>query len=314
MEAFDISYFTPRHDMPNKDIPISSELAQDEHDISQLPFNNVTWISSHNAAANDFSANDNALLQMATNQKYSVYTQLKDLGVRGLMIDLEYKQDTLQLVHGLLSFGTFKDLINYELIPFLEEYEDAIITIDIETLGDRAAIMRELRLILGNTPALTSRIFRITDERWDNHKEWPTIQEMRDADQRVVILSDSTIVSSDDLGVHFRWNLVMENHWLGGLDTCSNRIEGFEHLDIPWHYRTIFPRPWSRLFTMNHFCCGSGIESLPRAQPDNIGGGDNGWGTLYPRTKLCQEANGYDRKPNYLAIDWVDLGVLFLIL
>jgi len=196
--------------MPAKEIPISSELVQDEHDISQLPFNNVTWVSSHNAPANDFAANNNVLLQMATNQKYSVYTQLKDLGVRGLMIDLEYKQDTLQLVHGLLSFGTFKDLINYELIPFLEEDEEAIITIDIETLGNRAAIMRELRLILSNTPALTSRIFRLQDERWDNHKEWPTIQDMRDANQRVLILSDSTIVSSVDLGVNFRWNIVME--------------------------------------------------------------------------------------------------------
>lgn len=210
MESFDISYFTPRHDTPVKEIPISSELAQDEHDISQLPFNNVTWVSSHNAVANDFAAGDNVLLQMATNQKYSVYTQLKTLGVRGLMIDLEYKQDTLQLVHGLLSFGTFEDLINYEIVPFLEENRDAIITIDIETLGNRAAIMRELRLILGNTPALSGRIFRITDERWDNHKEWPTIQEMRDADQRVLILSDSTIVSSNDLGINFRWNLVME--------------------------------------------------------------------------------------------------------
>ena len=78
-------------------------------------------------------------------------------------------------------------------------------------------------------------------------------------------------------------------------------------MDIPWHTRTIWGRTWTRLFTLNHFCCGTGIESLPRVNPNNYGGGDNGWGVLYPRILMCMEANGFNAKPNYLVIDWVEV-------
>ena len=91
-----------------------------------------------------------------------------------------------------------EDILKYEIIPFLEEDTNAIITIDLQTLGDRALLMQELRIILANTPRFTSRILRINDDRWANYKEWPTIQAMRDSDQRVIILSDSTIVKSHD--------------------------------------------------------------------------------------------------------------------
>ncbi|KAL7540701.1 hypothetical protein ACHAXR_010513, partial [Thalassiosira sp. AJA248-18] len=151
------------------------------------------------------------------------------------------------------------DVINYEITPFLNENKDAIITIDLETLGDREFIMRDLRVILAQATGFTSRIFRLTDERWTHHTQWPTIQEMRDADQRVLILSDSTIVQSKDLGIMLRGDIVS-------------------------------------------------IESLQRVKPENIGGGDNGWGVLYPRAVLCTYANGNSIKPNYLAVDWAHIG------
>ena len=221
----DVQFFTPRYDTPRNDSSISSEIIQDERHISHLPFHSVTWVSSHNAHANTFAAGDNALMRLATNQKYSIYEQLKKVGVRGLMMDIEYNQNGgINLVHGLIEFGSLEDILNYEIIPFLEEDTNAIITIDFETLGDRALLMQELRIILANTPRFTSRIFRINDNRWANHNEWPTIQEMRDADQRVIILSDSTIVQSDELGIMLRNSITMENHWLKGLDKCSPRF------------------------------------------------------------------------------------------
>lgn len=65
-----------------------------------------------------------------------------------------------------------------------------------------------------------------------------------------------------------------ENHWQGGLDECTNR---FGETQTPWAPKTISGyHKWSRLFTMNHFCCATGIESLERVRTDLIGGGDNG--------------------------------------
>lgn len=217
-------HFPARYDSPSS-IPIPIEIGIEEHAISNLHFNEVTFISAHNAGSNNFVAGDNIELKLATNQEYSIYKQLKYVGVvRGLMLDIEYKNEGLMLVHGLVEFSDFESIINHEIIPFLEEDPDAIITIDLETLGDRGMIMKRLRTILANSPGLTSRIFNINDERWDHHQEWPTIQEMRDANQRVIMLSDSSIVKSDQLGIMLRNSIVMENHWLGGFDECRPRL------------------------------------------------------------------------------------------
>ena len=222
MSLSDIDEHFPaaRYDSPSS-IPIPIEIGIDERSISSLHFHEVTWISSHNAGSNNFVADDNIELKLATNQEYSIYKQLKYVGVRGLMLDIEYKNEGLMLVHGLVEFSDFESIINHEIIPFLEEDPDAIITIDLETLGDRGMIMKKLRTILANSSGLTSRIFNINDERC---QEWPTIQEMRDADQRVLMLSDSSIVKSDQLGIMLRNSIVMENHWLGGFDECRPRL------------------------------------------------------------------------------------------
>ena len=129
------------------------------------------------------------------------------------MLDIQHVDGGIMLAHGLVEYSWLDDIINYEIIPFLEEDKDAIITLDVETLGDREMLMRELRVLLQQTPGFTSRIFRIADDNWKNHTdEWPTVQEMRDADQRVVIFSDDMIVQSEELGIMLRSEVVTENH------------------------------------------------------------------------------------------------------
>jgi hypothetical protein len=99
---------------------------------------------------------------------------------------------------------------------------------------------------------------------------------------------------------------MQENHWEGGLDTCTNR---YGTTEAPWTTTKITGyRQWSRLFTMNHFCCATGVESSERTKTDLPGGGDNGWGILYPRVLMCVAANGQGFKPNFIAIDWAHLG------
>ncbi|KAL9188833.1 hypothetical protein ACHAXT_007211 [Thalassiosira profunda] len=308
-----VGLFPSLHDNADNNITLSAHEARDELSIGHLHFNNVTWLASHNAHANRFSAGDNAVSRLATNQEYSIYRQLKEVGVRGLMLDLEYDigSNEIRLVHGFIAFSTLRDTIRYEIDPFLDEDPDAILTLDLETMGnndDRALVMKELRRLLRELPSFTSKIFRLTDDRWANHTEWPTIQEMRDADQRVIVFSDSTIVQSNDLGIMLRGDISLQNHWLKGLDGCSPRNGWYEGLDIPWGSRTVRGKPWTRLFLLSHFCCAMGTESLRRVQTDRIGGGDNGWGVLYPRIVHCMEESGHNLKPNYIAVDWAHIG------
>jgi len=297
-------YFTDR---PNN-ASISEEIIQDETSVANMTFNDVTWVASHNAHANNFAAGGDIVKQMAANQEFSIYKQLKEVGVRGLLLDIKYSNNRIMLVHGLVEYGRLDEIINEEIIPFLEEDSDAIITIDLEILGNRELIMKELRVILYQTTGFSRRMFRLADDRWKNHIEWPTIQELRDTDQRVIVLSDSTIVQSEELGIMLRDRIVLENHWLKGLDKCSPRNENVEDYDTPWKPRHIGGKTWSRLFTLNHFCCVTGIQSFERVKPENIGGGDNGWGILYPRIEMCMVENGHSLKPNFIAVDWSHIG------
>ncbi|KAL7544455.1 hypothetical protein ACHAWF_007832 [Thalassiosira exigua] len=320
----EVAFFPLLHDSPtNASVP--AEIMQDERNIANLPFNNVTWVASHNAHANNFAAGASTLTddlaptyflcssnrrsQMATNQEFSIYKQLKEVGVRGLMLDIRRDVNGgVKLVHSLVEYSWLIDVIRHEIEAFLDEDPDAIVTIDLETLGDRVMLMKELRAVLQQTPGFTRRIFRMTDDRWGNHTEWPTVREMREADQRVVVLGDSEIIQSEELGIMLRSTVVMENHWGKGLNKCSPRNEYMEGLDVPWTTRNVWGKPWPRLFTLNHFCCATGVESLRSVQPKNIGGGSNGWGILYPRVMMCMDANGYGLKPNYIAVDWAHIG------
>jgi hypothetical protein len=110
----------------------------------------------------------------------------------------------------------------YVFCVFPAPLSGAVITIHLETRGDRDLIMKELRVILQQAPGFTNRIFRLADDRWKNHTEWPTIQETRDTDQRVLILSDSKMVLSEELGIVLREDIVMDNHWKG-LGKCIPR-------------------------------------------------------------------------------------------
>ncbi len=55
-----LDFFPSLHDLPTN-TAISPEIRNDEKDISFLRFNQVTWVASHNAHANNFAAGDNVV-------------------------------------------------------------------------------------------------------------------------------------------------------------------------------------------------------------------------------------------------------------
>ena len=149
--------------------PLSTELRKDggsiDNSIDNMTFSDVTWVSSHNSHANKFASAENVLRQIASNQEYSVYEQLSR-GVRALMLDIEYRNGALYCVHSFVEFSLLRDLVLNEIVPFLDEDEQSIITIDFETTGDVELIRSELRILLEQVPELARRIFRVNDRLW----------------------------------------------------------------------------------------------------------------------------------------------------
>jgi hypothetical protein len=203
--------------------PIPSSI--ETWDLSYLHFHEITFVTAHNAHANTFAAGDNVVKQLATNQKYSIYQLLKHVGVRGLMLDIEFDafDSTIRLVHGSVDFNSFEAVLAREVVPFLDEDPDAIITIDLETKGDRSKLRDELKSLFHNNPSFAERVFRINHPMWKGYKEWPTALEMRQANQRVIILVDSYVLESDDLGIIWRNDVVIvscyESQLLGRIQT-----------------------------------------------------------------------------------------------
>lgn len=285
---------------------LSTALVNDDDD---LPFHQKTIIMSHNSAANKDAANGDFFKLFGVDQEESIYDQLSK-SVRGLSLDI--KIDTadwtkLRLVHGPLDFGDFDTEMQTHLVRFLEENEDAIVAICFEVIDGpsvhgedwqaiRSAIFTNLKNAFSNLRvngvSLADMTFKY--DLWDGHDEWPTYNEMRKSGQRLFVLHDRSDFRSTEYGFIYRNDVMKENFW-EGLDDCIERYE--------WNSDKVsFPNSklsWSRLFFMNHF------DSVASTVGDGLlGGGTNGWGSLYPRIKMCMESNGIT-KPTIISLDWV---------
>ena len=281
--------------------------------LSNLPFHQTTVLASHNAHANRAAANS-FFETLGINQENSIYHQLNVDGVRALLLDIQLDGDELRLVHGPLDYGSFAEEIEKNLVPFLEGDEDAVVSLYLQTVGDensedeevvRAEILVKLkdtfeRLVVNGVP-LKELTFKHNDERWSNHNEWPTMNELRAANQRLFVFSDRSEFYSSQYGFMHNRQVLRENDWRGILSCDSRFMWQSNKVSLPNNTK------WSRLFFMNHFCCESGAESYGTTIPSGsplLGGGDNGWGVLYRRIEMCMRSNGGER-PNFIALDWV---------
>eukprot|EP00956_Cyclotella_meneghiniana_P017184 scaffold27748_cov70-Cyclotella_meneghiniana.AAC.3 len=281
--------------------------------LAKLRLHETTVIASHNAHANRAAA-DSFFETLGINQEHSIYHQLSVDGVRALLLDIKLDDNELRMVHGPLDYGGFHTEMEKNLVPFLEENDDAIVMLYLQTIGDvntgddvavRAAILSKLQeafdvLIVKNVP-LRQLTFKYDDELWSNHDEWPTVEELRSANQRLIIVTDRSEFISTDYGFMHNRQVLRENDWRG-ITSCLSRYNWQSNtVSLPTNTR------WTRLFFMNHWCCDSGAESYGStitSETPLLGGGDNGWGVLLPRIIDCMTSNG-GAKPNFIALDWV---------
>lgn len=267
----------------NADIPY----AADPH----RPFNEYTWISTHNAFATT----------LLPNQTLSIREQL-DSGVRSLMLDLHPSNGAVRLCHGscIGTEPTFSSLLNETIIPFLNRTPDAIVTLHLEDYLDRT----QLGNAFFDAPGAISASFDADGWKTD---EWPTYQQIVDSGQRLLIFSQRLESSGNidtgrgTLHVMYDKDYIVENGWSIG-DTifkhdysCRSRWDG-----VPLDTATAWRKTWSRLFVMNHF------HGTPFG---NHAPADNHYDVL--RDRIDNECLPAARRiPNFVAVDFFQNGQL----
>ena len=182
-------------------ILFSSPTIRSQQVDGNLRLHEATFLTSHNAHAN-LAVAEGVIEPLGTNQEDTILEQLAINGVRGLMLDImlnEEETEPLRLVHGnsfiMLDYGDMKTSLEENLIPFLEENKDTIISIFLETVNDndyitRDKILVELKNIFTNLSVdgvpLKNMTFKYDDEKWKEHSDWPTINERMAMDNRSV--------------------------------------------------------------------------------------------------------------------------------
>ncbi|MGN6480491.1 hypothetical protein [Luteibacter sp.] len=254
------------------------------------PFNEYTWLTAHNAFANT----------LVPGQTLSLGAQLQR-GVRGLMLDIHESNGRVRLCHGscLGTEPTLADALNNHVLPFMRQVPQAIVTLHLEDYTSRAALAAELSL------APEAARLSFSPEQWTAER-WPTPREMADAGQRLVIFTQrrdnagALPTAGGPTHVLYDRTYTSENHWELGRTIFEHDASCTSRWESPGlsNESTWGPREWPRLFVMNHF------HGAPLG---NHSATDNSYDALRSRIDdHCRPAAG--RKPNYVAVDFVEAG------
>ncbi len=239
--------------------------------LCDRPYDQVAYPTTHNAMSNEQDG------WQVPNQHFNIARQLED-GVRGLMLDAHEWGDDILLCHAFCTLGSLPLSDGLAIIArFLASHRGEVVTIIFEsyvtpdemaTAFERSGLDRYVHAHVAGTP-------------------WPTLRELIDADERVVVLTD-------DGGGTFPWYM----------DVWAHAVENDYHAESTDTFTCNFGRgdPANPLFIFNHFV------SNPVADP-TMAPIANANPLLLDTARMCAEADHH--LPNYVTVDFYDQGGLF---
>ena len=233
-------------------------------------FDEVAYPTTHNAMASDEDVFFNA------NQRHGIARQLED-GVRALMLDIYLDEGTLYLCHSDCVLGEIELARDLDVIArFLHEHRGDVVSLLIEPYVTPAEL----------EPALRDAGLLALARAQAPGAPWPTLRELVDADERLVLLSQ-------DGGGAYPWYLDM---WTFVWDTPYD-------FTTPSEFSCTLNRgdPENSLFLVNHWL--SGMIHADAAVEANA--------LLAERVTQCRTETG--RLPNFVAVDYYDVGDLFSV-
>ncbi len=241
-------------------------------DLCSKQYNEVAYLTTHNA----FNSDQDGLL--FPNQTYNIASQLND-GVRGLMIDV-YNDlfGTPVVYHSIIALGyiPLSDIFN-DIKIFLDNNPNEVITIILECYVTANDIEDEI-----NQSGLSNYLYT-------HNATWPTLQNMIDNDNRLVIFSDVDDASSSQDWYHYVWEYAVETHYsVGNINdfTCD-----FNRGD-----------PLNDLFIFNHFVTDATLGYGLYNESNDV----NANPFFINRALNCQTQT--NKFPNFVTVDYYELG------
>ena len=227
-------------------------------------------VMTHNALASEADG------FVAPNQRHGVLRQLED-GVRGLMLDTYYHEETVTLCHGSCALGNTPLLTTLtEIAGFLTDRPDVVLTLVFESYVS-AADTSAVFLQAGLESFLYAHPGGI----------WPTLGELIDSGQRLVVFTDHE--GGNPPWYHDVWAWAWDTHF---------HAETLEDLNCDLG-RGAVANP---IFILNHFLTAPiGLESLAETA--------NARETLLDRANRCAARHG--RPPTFLVVDFYSIGDAF---
>tara|TARA_B110000467_G_scaffold139175_1_gene138387 strand:+ start:359 stop:1351 length:993 start_codon:yes stop_codon:yes gene_type:complete len=240
-------------------------------DLCSKQYNEVAYLTTHNA----FNSDQDGLL--FPNQTYNIASQLND-GVRGLMIDVYDFFGTPTAYHSVFALGTIplSDIFN-DIKTFLDNNPNEIVTIILECYVTANDIEDEI-----NQSGLSNYLYT-------HNATWPTLQNMIDNDNRLVIFSDVDDASSSQDWYHYVWEYAVETHYsVGNINdfTCD-----FNRGD-----------PLNDLFIFNHFVTDATLGYGLYNESNDV----NANPFFINRALNCQTQT--NKFPNFVTVDYYELG------
>ncbi len=240
-------------------------------DLCSKQYNEVAYLTTHNA----FNSDQDGLL--FPNQTYNIASQLND-GVRGLMIDVYDLFGTPTAYHSIFALGTIplSDILN-DIKTFLDNNPNEVITIILECYVTANDIEDEI-----TQSGLSNYLYT-------HNTVWPTLQNMIDNDNRLVIFSDVDDASSSQDWYHYVWEYAVETHYsVGNINdfTCD-----FNRGD-----------PLNDLFIFNHFVTDATLGYGLYTESNDV----NANPFFINRALECQ--NQTNKFPNFVTVDYYELG------
>lgn len=239
-------------------------------------YNEVSFACTHNA----YNYSNETTNFVLPNQSQSIQQQL-DNGVRALMLDVYYHEDkeNVLLYHGTSLAGT--NLLANELKiikSYLTDNPTEIVTLILECYVEFVDFKKEIE-----SNELMPFLYHPKQSG-----EWPILQEMIDANERLIILTDIKDDTADDWYIYV-WDVAFETHYSNKsrADFSCNPNRGDETND---------------LFIFNHFIThavlGTGLidSSLVINQYDY----------LLDRLTECQTQ--HSQLPNFVTVDFYNRG------
>jgi hypothetical protein len=211
------------------------------------------------------------------NQRYGLRRQLDD-GIRAMMLDVWADEGDVFLCHASCDFGKMPLVDGLRAIDaFLDQNRGEVVTILFESHVPGADVEGPLR-----DAGLLAR----TREQAVG-ATWPTLRELIDADERLIVFTE-------DGGGAFPWYMDM---WAFVWDTPYSFDETADFTCTPNR-----GDPASSLFLVNHFLT-QGFGSAELAAMANP--------LLAERVAQCMSESG--QLPNYVAVDFYEIGDLFAV-